>query len=129
MLADDRRFVPLTLLAQVGVGLCLAAVVWLWRGEVAAASVVAGALVAVIPNAFLAARLLSARNDARALLRSAWIGVIGKYALTVLLFAVLFAFVRPLSGLAVLGGFIAVQFVVLGSLLTGNEVRPAPTET
>ena len=129
MLADDRRFVPLTLLAQVGVGLCLAAVVWLWRGEVAAASVVAGALVAVIPNAFLAARLLGARNDARALLRSAWIGVIGKYALTVLLFATLFAFVRPLSGLAVLGGFIAVQFVVLGSLLTGNEVRPAPTET
>ena len=129
MLADDRRFVPLTLLAQVGVGLCLAALVWLWQGGVAAASVVAGALVAVIPNAFLAARLLSARNDARALLRSAWIGVIGKYALTVLLFAVLFAFVRPLSGLAVLGGFIAVQFVVLGSLLTGNEVRPAPTET
>ena len=129
MLADDRRFVPLTLLAQVGVGLCLAAVVWLWRGEVAAASVVAGALVAVIPNAFLAARLLSARNDARALLRSAWVGVLGKYALTVLLFAALFAFVRPLSGLAVLGGFIAVQFVVLGSLLVGNKVRISPTET
>ena len=129
MLADDRRFVPLTLLAQAGVGLCLAALVWLWQGEVAAASAMAGTLVAVIPNAFLAARLLSARNNARALLRSAWIGLFGKLALTVLLFGVLFAFVRPLSGAAVFGGYIAAQLVIPASLLVGNNVRISPTET
>ena len=129
MLADDRRFLPLTLLAQVGVGLCLAAVVWLWQGGVAATSVVAGTLVAVIPNTFLAARLLGARNDARALLRSAWIGEAGKLLLTVLLFGVVFAFLRPLSAAAVFTGFIAAQFVVMGSLLVGNKVRISPTET
>lgn len=129
MLADDRRFLPLTLLVQVGVGLCLAALVWLWQGGVAATSVVAGSLVAVIPNAFLAARLLGARNDARALLRSAWIGELGKLVLTVALFGVVFAFLRPLSAAAVFAGFIAAQLVVPGSLLIGNKVRISPTET
>ncbi len=129
MLADDRRFLPLTLLAQVGVGLCLAVLVWFWQGGVAATSVVAGTLVAVIPNTFLAARLLGARNEARALLRSAWIGEIGKLLLTVLLFGVVFALLRPLSAAAVFTGFIAAQFVVMGSLLVGNKVRISPTET
>ncbi len=129
MLADDRRFLPLTLLAQVGVGLCLAAVVWLWQGGVAGASVVAGSFVAVIPNTFLAARLLGARNDARALLRSAWIGELGKLLLTVVLFGVVFAFLRPLSAAAVFAGFIAAQMAVLGSLLVGNKVRISPTES
>lgn len=119
---------PLTLLAQVGVGLCLAALVWLWHGGVAATSAVAGTLVAVIPNTFLAARLLSARNDARALLRSAWIGAAGKLLLTVLLFGVVFAWLRPLSAPAVFAGFIAAQLVVMGSLLVGNKVRISPTE-
>ena len=129
MLADDRRFLPLTLLAQVGVGLCLAAVVWLWQGGVAGASVVAGTFVAVIPNTFLAARLLGARNDARALMRSAWIGELGKLLLTVVLFGVVFAFLRPLSAAAVFAGFIAAQMAVLGSLLVGNKVRISPTES
>jgi len=129
VLADDRRFLPLTLLAQVGVGLCLAAVVWLWQGGVAGASVVAGTFVAVIPNSFLAARLLGARNDARALLRSAWIGEFGKLLLTVVLFGVVFAFLRPLSAAAVFAGFIAAQMAVLGSLLVGNKVRISPTES
>ena len=120
---------PLTLLAQVGVGLCLAAVVWLWQGGVAGASVVAGTFVAVIPNTFLAARLLGARNDARALLRSAWIGELGKLLLTVVLFGVVFAFLRPLSAAAVFAGFIAAQMAVLGSLLVGNKVRISPTES
>lgn len=129
MLADDRRFVPLTLLAQVGVGLCLAALVWFWQGGVAATSLMAGTLVAVFPNTFLAARLIGARNDARALLRSAWIGELGKLFLTVMLFGVVFAFLRPLSAAAVFTGFIAAQFVILGSLLVGNKVRISPTET
>ncbi|WP_428100572.1 ATP synthase subunit I [Candidatus Rariloculus sp.] len=128
MLTDDRRVMPLTLLAQAGVGLCLAALVWPWLGEVAAASVAAGAMVAVIPNAFLAARLLSAANDARAILRSAWVGELGKLVLTALLFGAVFAFVRPLSVMAVFGGFIAAQLVVLGALLVGGEAGTSPTE-
>jgi hypothetical protein len=54
-------------------------------------------------------------------LRSAQVGVVGKLAMTALLFGVIFATVRPISGSAVFGGFIAAQTVVLGALLLGRE--------
>lgn len=114
----DQRIVPLTLLAQTSVSVALAALLW-WRyGGVAGVSALLGGMVAVIPNGFLAARLLRPRaNDARALMRSAWIGEIGKLLLTSLGFGVIFAAVRPIAPLAVFGGFIAAQFVVLAVLL------------
>jgi F0F1-type ATP synthase assembly protein I len=59
------------------------------------------------------------------MLRAAWIGEIGKFALTVLLFGVIFASLRPFSALAVFGGFISAQMVAIGVLalggLVGNE--------
>src|SRR5690606_37591724 len=78
--------------------------------------------VAVIPNGFLAARLLKPRADdsAAAIMRSAWIGEIGKLLLTALLFGVIFAMVRPISVLAVFGGFISAQLVIFGALLVGR---------
>ena len=56
------------------------------------------------------------RAEAKALLRATWIGEIGKFLLTVLLFAVIFASVRPISALAVFGGFVAAQIVTIGVL-------------
>jgi ATP synthase protein I len=124
VLTDDRRTVPLTLLAQAGVSMGLAVMLWWWHGSVAATSALLGGMVAVIPNGFLAARLLQPRtNDARTLLRSAWIGEFGKVVLTVLLFAVIFGAVRPIAPLAVFGGFIAAQFVVLAALLLPHGSR------
>ena len=122
MLTDDRRVVPLTLLAQAGVSLGLAVALWFWQGSTAAVSALLGGMVAVIPNAFLAARLLApgAGNSARALMRSAWLGEIGKLLLTALLFGVVFGVVRPISPLAVFGGFIAAQLVIFGALLYGG---------
>lgn len=119
---DDARVVPMTLLAQAGLGFALAAVVWLWGGEVAGLSVLLGSAAAVVPNAFLAARMLApaAGSSARALMRSAWIGEIGKLLLTAVMFGTIFAFVRPLAPLAVFGGFIAAQAVVLGALACGG---------
>jgi ATP synthase protein I len=112
----------LTLLAQAGVAAALAALLGLWFGRVAGVSALLGGVAAVAPNAFLAARLIAPRrdDDAPAVLRSAQIGVIGKWMLTALLFGVIFATVRPISGLAVFGGFIAAQTVVLGALLFGG---------
>lgn len=125
-MTSDQRIVPLTLLAQAGVSVGLALLLWWWHGNVAATSALLGGMVAVIPNGFLAARLLTPRaNDAAALLRSAWIGEFGKAVITALLFGVIFGMVRPIAPLAVFGGFIAAQLVVFGALLvpTANEAK------
>ena len=130
MLADDRHIVPLTLLAQVGVTLGVSAVSWAWQGPVAGISAVLGGMTAVVPNAFLAARLLrSTALSASGMMRSAWVGEIGKVLLTVLLFGVIFGFVRPISPLAVFGGFIAAQLVVFGALLFGSVHKEAMTKS
>jgi ATP synthase protein I len=118
VLTDDRRVVQLTLLAQVGVSAGLAILLWGWQGKVSATSALLGGLVAVIPNGYLAARLLAPQADnAATLLRSAWIGEFGKAVLTALLFGLIFGLVRPIAPLAVFGGFIAAQLVVFGALL------------
>jgi len=119
---DDRRVVPLTLLAQAGAAAALAVILGLSVGAVACLSALLGGIAAVAPNAFLAARLIGPRrhDDAAAVLRSAQVGVAGKLVITALLFGVIFATVRPISGLAVFGGFIAAQTVVLGALLFGS---------
>lgn len=117
---DDRRVVLLTLLAQTGAALVVAAFSALW-GPVAAVSALLGGLAAVVPNGFLAARLLSgpAQPGAKALMRSAWVGEIGKLLLTVLAFGAIFALVRPISVPAVFAGFIGAQAAVFGALLIG----------
>jgi ATP synthase protein I len=127
MLTDDRRVVLMTLLAQIGIGVGLAAVFALIGDSVVAVSVLLGGMTAVIPNAFLAARLLKPRADdsAGAVMRSAWLGLIGKLLLTALLFGVIFALVRPLSVPAVFGGFIAAQTAVYGALLLSGRTRGA----
>jgi ATP synthase protein I len=112
----------LTLLAQASVSLVVAAGLWAWWDEVAATSALLGGAAAVIPSAFLAARVLKPNRDvtAGAMLRAAWLGEIGKVLLTVLAFGVIFGFVRPISPSAVFAGFIAAQLVVFGVLLVGG---------
>ncbi|HEX7081000.1 MAG TPA: ATP synthase subunit I [Gammaproteobacteria bacterium] len=129
MLNDDRRVVLLTLLLQTGASLGLAGLLALWD-QVAALSALLGGMTAVVPNGFLAARLLKPRaGGARGLMRSAWIGEIGKLLLTALLFGVIFAFIRPLAVPAVFGGFIGAQLVVFGALLIGGTARPSTTKS
>jgi ATP synthase protein I len=119
---DAKHVVPLTLLAQACVSVVVAAVAWVWVGQIAGMSAMLGGVTAVVPNAFLAARLLQPSRDesAKAMMRSAWLGEIGKLLLTALLFGVIFGFVRPIQPLAVFAGFIAAQLVVFGGLLVGN---------
>jgi ATP synthase protein I len=112
---------PLILLVQAGVCLGVGALAWLWAGETAGLSALLGGATVVVPNAFLAARLLAAPANAKAVLRAAWIGELGKLVLTMAAFAVIFAFVRPISAPAVFAGFIAVQLVLFGALFYGNK--------
>lgn len=110
------------LLAQAVAVAALAGALAIWQGQIVAISTLLGGAVAVIPNAFLAARLLApkAGTSAKALLRSAWLGELGKLVLTVLLFAAVFVAVRPISAPAVFGGFIAAQFVIFSVPLLGS---------
>jgi len=107
------------LIGQIGIGVILAAVFWGLKGNVAGYSVLLCSLTCVIPNAFLALRLVVPRRDpgARALIQAAYIGEFGKLALTVLMFTVVFTQVRPLAAAPLFAGFIAAQLVTLAGLL------------
>ena len=112
------------LVGQIGIGAVLAAALWGLYGHVAGYSALLGSLTCVIPNAFLALRLVVPRRDpgAGALIRAAYIGELGKLALTVLMFSIVFAMVRPLSAAALFAGFIAAQLMtVVGLLLRDGQ--------
>ena len=121
--------IPRILTWQVIVGAVLAVVLWSLVGQVAGYSAMLGALICVVPNAFLALRLAVPRRDpgAQALVRAAYIGELGKLALTVLMFVLVFTLVKPLSAVALFAAFIATQLVTLSGLLMqrgqeqGNE--------
>ncbi len=115
--------IPRVLMWQFLVGVGLAAVLWGVFGKVVGYSALLGSLTSVIPNAFLALRLVVPRKNpgAEALVGAAWIGEIGKLALTVLFFTLVFTLVRPLSAAALFAGFITTQLVVFSGLLMRNE--------
>lgn len=113
------------LLLQLALSVALAAIFWGTSGSVAAYSALLGGLTCVIPNAFLALRLTVPRRDpgAGALVRAAYIGELGKLALTVLMFGMVFALVRPLAAGALFAGFIAGQLVIFSGFLMRDSNR------
>ncbi len=111
------------LLAQLGVTVVLGMLFWVIDGQVSGYSVFLGGLTCVIPNAFLALRLAVPRRDpgAGALVRAAYIGELGKLALTVLMFSMVFILVRPLAAGALFAGFIAAQLVTFSGFLMRDK--------
>ena len=111
------------LAGQAAIGLAVAVAFWSLGVNVAGYSALLGSLACVVPNSFLALRLALPRRDpgAKALLRAAWIGEIGKLALTVLFFSLVLALVRPLAGGPLFAGFIASQFATLLGLLLREQ--------
>ena len=106
------------LIWQIGIGAVLAAVLWGIYGHVAGYSALLGALTCVIPNAFLALRLAVPRRDpgARSLVRAAYLGELGKLAITVLMFSIVFVLVRPLNAAALFAGFVVTQLMAFAGL-------------
>ena len=112
-------------LAQLGllVPLCF---ILLALDKVVAYSVFSGGLIAIVPQAYfatLAFRWRGARS-ARAIARSSYAGEIGKFFLSVAGFAVVFAALRPINGLAVFAGYLVMLVVqIIGSwlLLTRDQ--------
>ena len=88
--------------------------------QVVAWSLAAGGLIAIIPQAYFARLAFRRRGakSARAVARSSYAGEIGKFMLSVAGFAVVFATVRPISGLAVFAGYLAMLAIqIIGSWL------------
>ena len=114
---------------QIGVGAVLAAVLWGFYGHVAGYSALLGALTCVIPNAFLALRLAVPRRDpgARALVRAAYLGELGKLAITVLMFSIVFVLVRPLNAAALFAGFVVTQLTAFAGLALKHDTETTET--
>ena len=115
--------------AQIGVGAALAAVLWGIYGHVAGYSALLGALTCVIPNAFLALRLAVPRRDpgARSLVRAAYLGELGKLAITVLMFSIVFVLVRPLNAAALFAGFVVTQLMAFAGLALKHDRETTET--
>lgn len=113
------------LLTQLGLSMVIAVLFWGLNGHVSGYSALLGGLVCVLPNAFLALRLTVPRQDpgAGALVRAAYVGELGKLALTVIMFSMVFTLVRPLAAGALFAGFIAAQLATFAGFLMrdGNE--------
>jgi ATP synthase protein I len=121
--ASSGNLVGIVLLAQLGLSVVLAALFWGMNGTVSGYSALLGGLTCVIPNAFLALRLVVPRRDSGpgALIRAAYIGELGKLALTVLMFSIVFTQVRPLAAGALFAGFIAAQLVTFSGFLVRDK--------
>jgi ATP synthase protein I len=111
------------LAVQVGLGAAIAAVLWGMYGSVHGYSALLGCLISTLPNAFLALRLSVPRRDAgaKALIRAAYIGELGKLALTVLLFGTVFVTVRPLAAAALFATFIVTALAPMFGLLVRDK--------
>ncbi|HNP36087.1 MAG TPA: ATP synthase subunit I [Woeseiaceae bacterium] len=111
------------LAAQFGLGAVMAAVCWSMYGAVQGYSALLGGLIAALPNAFLALRLSMPRRDpgARPLVRAAYIGELGKLALTVLLFSTVFVTVRPLAAASLFITYVVTALVPLAGLLMRHD--------
>jgi len=106
-------------LAQLAVlvPLCL---VLLALDKVRAYSVLSGGLIAIVPQAYFAALAFRWRGarSARAIARSSYAGEMGKFFLSVAGFAVVFAVLRPIDGLAVFAGYLVMLALqIFGSWL------------
>jgi ATP synthase protein I len=122
--ASSGSVVGKVLLAQLGLSVVTAALFWGFGGTVSGYSALLGGLTCVLPNAFLGLRLVVPRRDpgASGLIRAAYIGELGKLALTVLMFTIVFTLVRPLAAGALFVGFIAAFMATfLGFLLRDNS--------
>jgi len=113
------RTVRNILLVQLATALGVAAIVWIGLGSGRAVPTLLGGLIGVVPNAFLAARVMSPRagSSAESLLRAGWLGEIGKLVIAALLFAVVFMTLRPLHPGYLFTGYIATLLAMPVGLL------------
>lgn len=119
------RTVRNILLAQLAAALLLAGIVQVWLGSGRAIPTLLGGMIGVVPNAFLAARVMSPRagSSAKSLLRAGWIGEAGKLAIAAVLFIVVFTTLKPLHPEFLFAGYIATLLALPVALLFDRDGR------
>ena len=119
------------LMLQLCLGAATAVIFWGMAGYVSGYSALLGGLACVLPNAFLALRLVVPRRDpgAGGLVRAAYIGELGKLVLTVLMFGAIFTLIKPLAPLALFVGFIAAQLATFAGFLLRDNQHDVTTDT
>lgn len=107
--------VHLITLVQIAV-LVVAFLITHTRDPVAAQSLMAGGLVAVIPQAWFAFRLFRGRGarSARAMAQAGYTAETAKFLLSAVGFAMVFSMLRPISGAAVFAGFLLMLPIQIG---------------
>ena len=107
------------LLTQAATALGVAAVVWIGLGSERAIPTLVGGLIGVVPNAFLAARVMSPRAGSSAvkLLRAGWLGEIGKLVIAAILFVAAFKTLQPLHPGFLFTGYITTLLAMPVGLL------------
>jgi ATP synthase protein I len=111
------------LLTQAATAIGLALAVWIWLGSERAIPTLLGGLIGVVPNAFLAARVMSPRagSSAKSLLRAGWLGEVGKLAIAAVMFAAVFVALKPLHPGFLFTGYIATLAAMPVGLLFDRE--------
>ncbi len=114
------------ILAQL-IGPALLAVTFLWTTDAAVArSVLAGGLISALSNGYFAARAFQYQGaeNADKIVRNFLKGEIGKIAIAILLFALIFNFMEDLNELALFSGFIFSHLIgirVAGGMMGRQE--------
>ena len=106
-------------LAQLAI-LVLLCLVLLASDKVRAWSVFSGGLIAVLPQAYFAALAFRWRGarSAKAIARSAYVGQVGKFLLSLAGFAAVFVALRPIDAPAVFAGYLLMLVIqITGSWL------------
>ena len=98
---------------------CLASACWLVYGRVAAISALLAGITCVLPGCYTLLVSLRPAIKGDSGLRQALRGELGRFALTVSLFALVFVFVKPLNVLVFFSTFIGLQLCMAATLWLG----------
>lgn len=107
------------IVAQLVATALMALAFLIFSNVVAAYSILIGGLISALPNAYFAVqafRYRGARN-ADKVVKSFRKGYFGKLGITMILFALTFTLVTTINAIALIGGFVAVQFC--GTMMSG----------
>jgi ATP synthase protein I len=108
---------------QVAVALLAALVFLVWSGAAAAMSALVGGVIAVMPGAFYALRVIRSRGATPdRMLRAHYAGEFGKLVLTFAMFAAAFAWMKNVSVLSLFAAYIATLAAYWAALVMFTKI-------